>query len=264
PFRRESEAATMYHICSDERVLAPSRVIPNYPPELEPIVMRALEKDRKDRFASADEMLRALDALPPHLRVGSDADVGAFVRSLFAELRADQRRRVEEAINRADHAPEGMWAPSESISQITASRESMGSLTATNETADWASRQRRHTWRNVGWGALAFAVLALGSLAFFRRGASVPSAVAPPPVAAAVGEPSAPKADAAIEKPVEKPTATTPDATPVPEEKPVIRSGARVPTKPAATKPPATTAPSAKPPATKPPSAESFKNQAGF
>src|SRR5690606_29344906 len=78
PFRRESEAGTMFAICSPDPVVPPSKVVADYPPELEQIVLCALEKDRSKRFATCDEMLRALDALPSHLRASSDADVATF------------------------------------------------------------------------------------------------------------------------------------------------------------------------------------------
>lgn len=102
PFRRESEGATMYNICSPQPVMSPSKIIADYPPELEAVVLRALAKDRDERFASCDEMLRALDALPSHLRASSDADVAGFVRGLFGERRATRRKQLDEAIERAN------------------------------------------------------------------------------------------------------------------------------------------------------------------
>jgi serine/threonine protein kinase len=56
---------------------------PDVPEELERIVMRALERDRRDRFASAAEMVRALDDFV----VGSQQhldEVAAFVREIEA------------------------------------------------------------------------------------------------------------------------------------------------------------------------------------
>ncbi len=110
PFRRESEAATMYNICSKDPVVAPTAVVEGYPKELEKVLLQALEKDRDKRFASCDEMLRALDSLPSHLRVGSDADVADFVKELMADRRAEQRRRIDEAIAKAEASPSGAWS----------------------------------------------------------------------------------------------------------------------------------------------------------
>ncbi len=109
PFRRESEAATMYNICSKDPAVSPTSVIEGYPKELEAILLKSLEKNRDKRYASCDEMLRALDSLPSQLRVGSDADVGQFVRELMAERRAEQRRRIDEAIAKADASPTENW-----------------------------------------------------------------------------------------------------------------------------------------------------------
>jgi eukaryotic-like serine/threonine-protein kinase len=61
PFRRpgESRHQQLSRLVMN-RIKGPSWVVKGYPPELEAIVMRALERDPKERFASADEMARAL------------------------------------------------------------------------------------------------------------------------------------------------------------------------------------------------------------
>lgn len=119
PFRRESEAATMYNICSPEPVVAPSKVNPEFPKELEPIVLKALEKDRDKRYSSCDEVLRALDSLPPELRVSSDGDIAAFVSEVMGDRRAEQRKRIEDAIIRADSAIEsGVWSGTDMASGV--------------------------------------------------------------------------------------------------------------------------------------------------
>ena len=104
PFRKESEGATMFNICSPDKVISPAKVVPHYPPLLEPIVMKALEKNRDDRYRSCDEMLRALDALPSELRASSDADVGSFVVSLLGEQRSTQKAKLNAAIELADQS----------------------------------------------------------------------------------------------------------------------------------------------------------------
>lgn len=259
PFRRESEAATMYHICSGERVLAPSRVLASYPPELEPIVLKALEKDRNNRYASCDEMLRALDGLPGHLRVGSDADVGSYLRSLFGDLRAEQRRRVEEAIVRADTASDpGLWPVPDPVSQVTG-RESMGSLTATNETADWLSRSKRNAVRNRIIGGLGLIVLVLTSVVFFQATNQAPLAAAPPvEVGRQTNQPEARVA------PAPAPVVVAPSSSPkAPQAKPTPTAPAAAPTSNANAKAARPRALQPKPKST-PKSGEAWKFEAGF
>ena len=103
PFRRESEAATMYTIASDEAVVPPSRVVANYPPSLEAVVLKALAKNANNRYATASEMQRALYlCLPPTERANTDEDIGAFIRELFSKRREESRAALADALELAD------------------------------------------------------------------------------------------------------------------------------------------------------------------
>ena len=99
PFRRESEAATMYNIASDAAVVPPSKFLPNYPPTLEAVLLKALAKDAKDRFATASDFQRALDATE---RANTDEDIGAFIRQLFSKRREESRAALADALAQAD------------------------------------------------------------------------------------------------------------------------------------------------------------------
>ena len=103
PFRRESEAATMYTIASDEAVVPPSRFLPKYPPSLEAVLLKALAKDANHRYATASDFQRALYlCLPPGERTNTDEDVGAFIRQLFGHRREESRAALAEALALAD------------------------------------------------------------------------------------------------------------------------------------------------------------------
>jgi eukaryotic-like serine/threonine-protein kinase len=103
PFRRESEAATMYTIASDEAVIPPSKFVPGYPPGLEAVLLKALAKDKDARFASASEFQRALDqCLPAAERANTDEDVGVFIRQLFGNKREESRAALADALALAD------------------------------------------------------------------------------------------------------------------------------------------------------------------
>jgi serine/threonine-protein kinase len=102
PFRKESEGATLFAITAPEPVIPPRKFVPDYPQALQDVLLKALEKDRDQRYASASELLRALDkALPPAAR-GSDEEVGAFVSALFEEQRKRSQATLADALDRAD------------------------------------------------------------------------------------------------------------------------------------------------------------------
>lgn len=171
PFRRESEGATMYNICSPDPVVPPSSVVDGYAPELEPIVLKALAKNRAERYPSCDALFRALGQLPNHLRVGSDADVGRFVQELLGDRRAEQKKRLNEALARADANPSGSWSgvgpPRNQMNTVS------GVNTNTHDLSGLATSMYQQSMRNrlfgiMGLGALALAggalaVMALGS-----------------------------------------------------------------------------------------------------
>lgn len=166
PFRRESEAATMFAICSPDPVVPPSKVIPGYPPELEPIVLRALEKDRNLRFASCDELLRALDSLPPHLRASSDGDVAAYVNSVLADKRLEQRQRIEAAIARADAGGEAAWTGYSDVSGFTGRNPFTG--TGVHELSGVPFAADPHATRTRIIGLAGIVALALSGAILFQ------------------------------------------------------------------------------------------------
>lgn len=222
PFRRESEAATMYNICSPDPVVPPSAVVDGYAPELEPIVLKALAKNRDDRYPSCDAFFRALGQLPMHLRVGSDADVGRFVQDLLGDRRAEQKRRLDEALARADANPNGNWSGSGSGSRI---QMSTISGTGTQELSGLASGIHRQTLKNRLLGAAGLVALALsgGALAVMvlDRGDEAPETlrvIEAPEVSASASAP--PKVQEKKPAPGESGDAIGLDALPEEEEDP--------------------------------------------
>jgi serine/threonine-protein kinase len=83
-FRDSSDLATMQRIKLG-KVRRPSQLVPDYPLELETIVMKALQVDPRDRFSDADAMRRAIEALGHRTRfVLGDAAVIEVMAQLFA------------------------------------------------------------------------------------------------------------------------------------------------------------------------------------
>jgi eukaryotic-like serine/threonine-protein kinase len=107
PFRKENDAHTMLNICSEASVVPPSAVEEDYPEELEAIVLKALAKPMEQRFQTAAEMQKALDALPRELRASTEEELGEFVRGLLAERMEKRRALIQTALKEADARAEG-------------------------------------------------------------------------------------------------------------------------------------------------------------
>ena len=84
-FRRESDVETLQAILKDD-IPPPSSLVPDYPADLEPVVMRALARDRDDRYPTARAFA---DALAEVARKNQwDMETGplaALVRQVVAE-----------------------------------------------------------------------------------------------------------------------------------------------------------------------------------
>jgi serine/threonine-protein kinase len=216
PFRRESEAATMYNICAPQAVMPPSKVVPNYPAELEAVIMKALEKDRDKRFASANDVLKALDKLPEELRATTDHDVGEFVQNLLGARREERKRALTEALERAD-----LQAQTQSGTRQAIQAGSSGQNRAMAEVGSGITTGNLEPGPDFGGfkrpglllGAAAGVLILAGAIAYTMVGGDKPA----PPIESAAHQPkinAAPAAPrpAADTEPAEKPT--TDDATP--------------------------------------------------
>ena len=84
-FRRQTDAQTVFAISRDP-ITRPSRLREDYPPSLEAIVMRALERDKERRYSTALELSRALEGWlnTTHNLIGV-SEVGEFMQALFVD-----------------------------------------------------------------------------------------------------------------------------------------------------------------------------------
>lgn len=223
PFRRESEAATMYNICAPQPVMPPRKVNPNYPAEVERILIKALAKDPDKRYQTANELLRDLDQLPSTLRASTDEEVAEFVKRLFNAKREERQAALAGALALADeHAKNRQLVPSfgsdplrqsvqSSVSVVTGTGALQidGVSLATGTGVVTAAGQRSARKRLVFIAAVATALLlGLGIvLAVASRGSAVdgkPSASAASsalPVAASAASPAAATASSATDAP---------------------------------------------------------------
>jgi eukaryotic-like serine/threonine-protein kinase len=94
-FNRDSEAATLYAIMNDP-IPAPSALRPDVPAALDAIVAKALARDPKDRYASAEEMGAALDEFLTTQPKYDPRQLGALVEALFGSTRAEAKRSIAQ------------------------------------------------------------------------------------------------------------------------------------------------------------------------
>jgi hypothetical protein len=138
------------------------------------VLLKALAKDARDRYATASEFLRALDqCLPAQQRANTDEDVGNYVRSLFGTKREESRAALADALALADRQGARLLSASEgagnsSVSAVTdmgfrdAHSNADSTFTSIAPTAaDAGAKQRRQR----AWALASAAVLLLIAVA---------------------------------------------------------------------------------------------------
>jgi serine/threonine-protein kinase len=104
PFQSDNLAATMRNILLTEPQ-RPTALVPGYPRAFEEVVLKALSKERSDRFLSAHEMMLALEQAVPEACVsGIDQQCERFLRQLFADRISERARALQVAMKAADAA----------------------------------------------------------------------------------------------------------------------------------------------------------------
>ena len=120
PFRGENPGETLQNICAERGPTPPSAFLPDYPAELEAVVLKALAKNPNQRFSSANEMLTALErAMPGPLEASFEVQVAEYLKQLFGARTSERRTALRVAQERVDQLR------AESSSQI-----SLGTLRA--------------------------------------------------------------------------------------------------------------------------------------
>jgi len=123
PFRGENPGETLQNICSERGPTPPSAFLPDYPAELEAVVLKALSKKPDDRYSSANEMLTALErAMPGPMEASFEVQVAEYLKQLFGPRTTERRAALRVAQERVDQQR------AESSSQI--SLGSLGTLRA--------------------------------------------------------------------------------------------------------------------------------------
>lgn len=111
-FKHESELMILEMI-TKRRITPPSEVADNIPPELEQIIMKALEKDVNVRFATSQDLQIALeDFIRGQSEPATNGDIAAYMRGLFQD-KIEEKRRLCELASRDDFGGNATFADEE-------------------------------------------------------------------------------------------------------------------------------------------------------
>ena len=154
-FKGSSEFETLKLICEREYP-RPSQVRPGYPPELERIVMKALAKDKNERYQDARAMQGDLEAFIRNNRIGvSNIALSQFMQGLFEDKLQSQKEALIQGKALAD-----IIAQQEPLaSELDMSQALLSTPAAAHTLTDVPARRG-----GMVFGAVAAAVLVAGGI----------------------------------------------------------------------------------------------------
>jgi serine/threonine protein kinase len=114
-FMRDSDVATMFAVVNDP-IPAPSSLRAEVPPELDAIVMRALERDPALRYRTAEDMRADLEALLATRPKLDPRTIGRTLEELFGRHRAEAKRAISQTRSLPHHIPLVMDAHASAVS----------------------------------------------------------------------------------------------------------------------------------------------------
>ncbi len=207
-FTGDNESAVLARIMAG-MAAPPSKHVPDLPPELDAVVVRALRRQPGQRFASAREMARALEAAVPS---ASSAEVGAWVEHLVGPTLAGRADHIaaletEGAAMRDQPAVSGARPISTPAALDEPPPESPPIAPVISEPAPPAAPEapRRRAW--LAWAGFG---VTLVTAALVTRFALMPRLIAPPGAAPAVAPIAGAPAKAAREVVIEAPAILAP------------------------------------------------------
>jgi serine/threonine-protein kinase len=100
PFQGEGGLSSMYQVLAHD-VHSPRTLVPDYPPELASVVMKALARDPRDRFQTAEELGVALEAwLARAHGIVTEQTIAELMTTAAEPFIKEKARRVEQALAR--------------------------------------------------------------------------------------------------------------------------------------------------------------------
>lgn len=166
PFQGETTVSTLYQIL-EEPIPLPKEVDSEFPEGLEPVLMKALAKDREERFSSAEEFQIALETwLVEQGLLITELEIGECLNSLLGAAPLKKKQKILALAQSPTSPSVSVAAPDEEQADSTPPATAF---------------QERAVSQQKSWSPLlpALALVALGALYWSFQGAS--EDVVPPP-----------------------------------------------------------------------------------
>jgi serine/threonine protein kinase len=229
-FRRDTELATMRAIV-DEPIPPPSDVTP-VAPQLEQIIVRALQKKREDRFQTAQEMAMVLERYAFAAESFSPLQLATYLKDLFDTEFVQWKKTVSSALD-IEAKPSGSQSgtgfpvikpdletrgPTVALRKGSSSQIRLGVPGSDDAGRDPTTALRpdaptRRDWIWVGSGAGALALIALAGAFIFSRPLGQPQAPGPQTRVQSRWKGVPPSAEAPATEPVVRPPPLPPSRT---------------------------------------------------
>jgi serine/threonine-protein kinase len=148
-FKGSNEAATL-NLTLSEEVASPRLRRPDLPPELEAILMRALERDPARRYATAAAMRDDLEAWLAERDGSAEVSISQLMQRLFAREMREQKQQIAALLQAQPEA-----VVESGVTRFASSGTTFASLPATQlssvtDLMNELGRQRRATTRLLG------------------------------------------------------------------------------------------------------------------
>jgi eukaryotic-like serine/threonine-protein kinase len=171
PFSGTDALATLYALL-EQPLIPPSQRLQGYPPALEGIVLRALERNPDDRFQTAEELGRSLEGWLIQEKISvSDADVARALMATLGDRIRVRAAEIEDAVSGID-APTVVRTPPSEQAHSPSQTTLPGSATLAGSETPMPNSARGS--RNLVL-ALAAGVLVVGGAFAMTRGPSAPA-----------------------------------------------------------------------------------------
>jgi serine/threonine-protein kinase len=215
PFHGGDALSTLYQLL-EEPIVPPSARAENYPPELEAIVLKAMERDRDARYPSAAEFGRALERwLIAEKATVTDADVATALREAMGDHVDALHQKIEVAITAIESGKADSLPPppdDEPVTLLVASATPQGGRTLGGASLPDLETKKNRSGVLLAVGGLA-AAAAIAAVVFTGRTPEEPAKRPEPLPTTTPATSAAPTVTIGTNTPPAVPSDAAPEAT---------------------------------------------------